>query len=182
MKFKNPTNGYIEETEGAWLWALLFGFFYFAIKGVWTHAIIGLMLAIPTWGLTWLIYPFFASSIMRKHYLRHGWVEIQHLPDRSLAIEQPKTHPKMIDPKGPSSLRRNRVIDKFIAFIVGLCFTTVGGYLAMGTIRTFWPVKDIGAVIKMLGTTTGFSGLGFIIIGTLILWNVLASSNKNAHI
>ncbi|MDP3013051.1 MAG: hypothetical protein Q8M92_02330 [Candidatus Subteraquimicrobiales bacterium] len=76
MKFQNPTNGYIEEVSSPGLWTFLCGFLYFAVKGVWTHAIAGLVLAIFTWGISWLIYPFFASSIMRTHYLRKGWVEI----------------------------------------------------------------------------------------------------------
>lgn len=77
MKFQNPSNGYVEEVSSvAWLWVLLFGVIYFAVKGVWTHAFAGLFLAIITGGISWLIYPFFASGIMRKHYLKRGWVEV----------------------------------------------------------------------------------------------------------
>ncbi len=61
----------------AWLWVLLFGFVYFAVKGVWTHAIAGLVLAFLTFGISWLIYPFFAGSIMRTNYLRKGWIQVQ---------------------------------------------------------------------------------------------------------
>jgi len=75
--FKNPSNGYIEEvSRDAWLWVLLFGCVYFAIKGVWTHAIAGFLLAICTCGTSWLIYPLFAADIMKRHYLRKGWVQI----------------------------------------------------------------------------------------------------------
>ena len=78
MKFKNALNGYIEEISPyAWLWVLLFGCFYFVIKGVWRHALVSFLCALFTGGISWLIYPFFASSIMRKHYLREGWVEIK---------------------------------------------------------------------------------------------------------
>jgi hypothetical protein len=77
MCFKNPQNGYTEGITGAGIWTLLFGCIYFAIKGVWTHAIAGLILAFMTMGISWLIYPFFASGIMRKHYLRKGWVEVK---------------------------------------------------------------------------------------------------------
>lgn len=77
MKFKNPSNDYIEEVSTvAWLWVLLFGVIYFAIKGVWTHVLIGFIFALLTAGISWLIYPFFASSIMRKHYLNKGWIEV----------------------------------------------------------------------------------------------------------
>ena len=76
MNFENPTNGYRESVSSPWLWVLLFGTFYFAVKGVWTHAIVSLVLALLTVGITWLIYPFFASGIMRRHYLSKGWKEV----------------------------------------------------------------------------------------------------------
>jgi hypothetical protein len=70
MRFENPSNGYVEEVTLAPLWCLLFGCIYFAVKGVLTHAVAALLLAFFTFGLSWLIYPFFASQIMRTHYLR----------------------------------------------------------------------------------------------------------------
>ena len=77
MKFKNPSNGYVEEVSAvAWLWVLLFGTIYFAVKGVWTHALVSLILAVLTAGISWLVYPFFASGMMRRHYLKKGWVEV----------------------------------------------------------------------------------------------------------
>jgi hypothetical protein len=77
MKFKNPQNGHIEEASGlAWLWVLLFGCFYFMFKGIWIHAIISFVVAIITVGLSWLVYPFFANSIVTKHYLNNGWIPV----------------------------------------------------------------------------------------------------------
>jgi hypothetical protein len=76
MKFKNPSNGYIEESDYIFLWTLLFGIFYFAYKGIWSHVFIGLLLGILTAGFSWLIYPFFSSAILEKHYLKNGWIEI----------------------------------------------------------------------------------------------------------
>lgn len=77
MKFKNPSNGYIEETPlYAWLWILLFGTLFFIVKGIWRHALISFLCALLTWGISCLVYPFFASNIMRKHYLRKGWIEV----------------------------------------------------------------------------------------------------------
>ena len=76
MKFKNPLNGYVEEVSSVWLWVLLFGTIYFAVKGVWTHALVSFVFALLTAGISWLIYPFFASGIMRKYYLKKGWVEV----------------------------------------------------------------------------------------------------------
>ena len=74
--FKNPTNGHTESVGPAWLWALLFGAFYFAYKGMWTHAIIGLILAIPTFGVSWVLYAVAAPSLLRKRYLHNGWLPI----------------------------------------------------------------------------------------------------------
>jgi hypothetical protein len=76
MKFENPQNGYTETVTFAFLWCLLFGCFYFAIKGVWGHALIAFVLALITGGLSWLIYPFFAKGIVAKSYLRRGWSEV----------------------------------------------------------------------------------------------------------
>lgn len=76
MKFRNPSNGYTKETSSlAWLWTLLFGSIYFAVKGIWPHVVASLFLGLLTCGISWLIYPFFASSIIRKNYLRRGWIE-----------------------------------------------------------------------------------------------------------
>lgn len=76
MKFKNPQNGFTEETNKSWLWALLFGCFYFAKHGVWPHVFISFFLAVFTGGISWLIYPFFTKDIIRKCYLKKGWIEI----------------------------------------------------------------------------------------------------------
>ena len=76
MKFQNPTNGFTETAGAPFLWCLLFGCFYFAFKGVWNHAVISFVVAILTVGLGWLIYPFFASGIVRSHYLRMGWQQV----------------------------------------------------------------------------------------------------------
>jgi hypothetical protein len=76
LQFQNPENGYIEEISDAPLWVFLLGFFYFAVKGVWNHAVASLLAALCTFGLSWLVYPFFANQIMRTHYLRKGWILI----------------------------------------------------------------------------------------------------------
>ncbi|WP_053951474.1 DUF2628 domain-containing protein [Candidatus Thioglobus autotrophicus] len=76
MKFQNKDNGYIEETSLTFLWVLFFGVFYFLYKKIWNHALISLGLAIITAGISWLIYPFFGKEIVRKHFLRNGWVEV----------------------------------------------------------------------------------------------------------
>jgi hypothetical protein len=78
-RFTNPSNSYTEEASGpfSWLWCLLFGFFYFAVKGNWKHAIISLLLAVVTGGISWLIYPFFVYGINRRFYQNRGWIQVE---------------------------------------------------------------------------------------------------------
>jgi len=71
MRFQNPANGYVEEVERPALWTFLFGGFYFAYHGIWTHFAISFCLAMLI--IPWLIYPFFAERIIEKHYGRIGW-------------------------------------------------------------------------------------------------------------
>lgn len=75
-RFRNPANGYEEEATSSWLWCLLFGPAYFALKGVWTHMVFAAALALVTAGISWVIYPFFAKDIIARNYLRRGWVPI----------------------------------------------------------------------------------------------------------
>jgi hypothetical protein len=86
-RFRNPSNGYEENVGAAWLWCLLLGPIYFVFKGIWSHAALSLLLVIATayvFPFPWFIYPFFANGIVRKHYLRDGWVaEVQDQPPRT---------------------------------------------------------------------------------------------------
>jgi hypothetical protein len=75
-RFRNLANGYEEEIGTPWLWCLLFGCIYFAVRGMWTHAVGAALLAIFTAGFSWLIYPFFARQIVETHYLRRGWLAV----------------------------------------------------------------------------------------------------------
>ena len=74
--YKNPANQYIEKVSYPGILTLFLGCFFFAFRGIWTHFVISLALAVMTFGLSWLIYPFFASGIVKKHYQRNGWTEI----------------------------------------------------------------------------------------------------------
>ena len=76
LRFQNPANGYTEQVGVPWVWCLLFGCIYFAVKGIWTHAVAALLLALLTAGFSWLVYPFFTRSIVEKHYLRSGWIPV----------------------------------------------------------------------------------------------------------
>ena len=78
MLFKHPSNDYTEEVAIGFYrsWVLLFGPVYWAVKGVWKHVVLYVFLFFPTAGLVHLAYPFFAKSILRKHYLQNGWIEV----------------------------------------------------------------------------------------------------------
>ena len=87
MKFKNPTNGHIEERNLTWLWTLLFGGFYFIINGLFIPLAVWVLIAIPLYvslgGAATLlmvvvnvIFAFMAGGMIRASYLRKGWVEV----------------------------------------------------------------------------------------------------------
>jgi hypothetical protein len=68
MFFQNRDNGYIEQVTMPRLSTLLFGPLYFASRGVWTHCVASLLLALCTGGVSWLLYPLAAAQIMETHY------------------------------------------------------------------------------------------------------------------
>lgn len=86
MPFRNPQNNYVEEgTTGiSWLWAFLWAPLYYAVKGIWPHAIFSFLLAWVlgpfTFGIAALIvgivYAFINKSVVRSHYLKKGWHEV----------------------------------------------------------------------------------------------------------
>lgn len=74
IRLKHPQSGYVEKIRAGRtvLMSLLFGPLYFAMRGVWGHALVGLCLSWMI--LPWLVYAFLAPSIIRRHYQRQGWV------------------------------------------------------------------------------------------------------------
>lgn len=78
MRFKHPTSGWEEKISNhCWLWALLFGPFYFAYMRMWMYLCIYLVLAAATGGVSTFIYPFFAKKSVMRHYMRRlGWVMV----------------------------------------------------------------------------------------------------------
>lgn len=76
-KFMNPANGYIERISGEdVLLTFFFGSFYLGFKGAWGQAFLSFFLAVFSCGLSWLIYPFFTKEILRRKYLREGWIPV----------------------------------------------------------------------------------------------------------
>ena len=86
-RFQNPANDYIEVGYTGWshLWAFFFTPLYYAVKGIWTHAIVSLILhltiGVSTLGIgsffIGLVYAFANPSIIRAYYLRKNWVEVE---------------------------------------------------------------------------------------------------------
>jgi hypothetical protein len=76
LELRNVRKNGFRRSTAHWFWCLLFGPGYFAYMGVWTQAAVSALLVIPTLGPSWLIYPFFARSLVRAYYLRRGWDDI----------------------------------------------------------------------------------------------------------
>ena len=76
--YEQPSNGYrVQVSDGAcFLWTLLFGGLFFLVRGSVRHFFIGFILGACTFGISWLIYPFFASGILRTMYLERGYREV----------------------------------------------------------------------------------------------------------
>jgi hypothetical protein len=75
LKLINPVNGARKNTL-PFLWTLLFGGFYFIANGMWGQSVIALFVSVITFGIGWLVYPFVAKSMVRRHYLKLGWLEV----------------------------------------------------------------------------------------------------------
>ena len=76
IKFENPQNGYAEnyDTIKSPIWCALFGPFYWLIRGNWFHAILSAIPAIFTYGLSNIVYAFFANKININDYGKKGWI------------------------------------------------------------------------------------------------------------
>ena len=80
MTFTRPSNGFTVRIQAPRFWTFLFGPLYFAVHGVWSHAFISFVVAVFTAGLSWLVYPWFAPSILERAYLRDGWLRKKKTP------------------------------------------------------------------------------------------------------
>jgi len=83
--FENPVNGYrvTVSDRSAFYCTLLFGGFYFLVRCSIRHFVIGLILGIFTFGLSWLFYPFFAARALRTMYYERGYIEVASEPSPS---------------------------------------------------------------------------------------------------
>jgi hypothetical protein len=85
-RFRNPANGYKESvTALSILGAFLFGPIWFAVQGLWAHAIIlvvgimllsGFFLFWPLLVVLWLLYALLAPVLLKRAFLRRGWERV----------------------------------------------------------------------------------------------------------
>jgi hypothetical protein len=87
--FEHPGNGYREAVPSrAWLWMMLFGVIYMAVRGLWRDLGFGLLFIIIAtlvfwpFGVVvafvfWIYYVLNATDTLRQNYLRRGWREVK---------------------------------------------------------------------------------------------------------
>jgi hypothetical protein len=71
------------QTYEGFSWPCFFaGGFWYVAKGMWGLGIFGLLLALVSYGLSWLVFPFFANGHYRKSVIKNGYIrEDQYDPD-----------------------------------------------------------------------------------------------------
>jgi len=76
IKFENPKNRYTESynTTKSPIWCALFGPFYWLVRRNWFHAVLSVVPAIFTYGLSNIVYAFFANKVNISDYGKKGWV------------------------------------------------------------------------------------------------------------
>ena len=86
----------------SWL-TLLFGFLVPLVRGHWTQALISLLLSGVTYGIYWLIYPFFVNYYYRKHLYNNGFrpIEIVGISEEEYEKRTGWRIVQSIDPREP---------------------------------------------------------------------------------
>lgn len=92
MIYRNPQNGHTEEVNGMTpIWAFLFGWIYLAVRGMWAHIAIQLLIivAAAATGLPglafvaaivlWLVYGFATPAILDNRYRHAGWQAVDEV-------------------------------------------------------------------------------------------------------
>ena len=127
--FRNPMNGYSEEvtTGSTWLWALLFGPFFYAAKGVWPHFV-----------LAWLVWP---------------WGPIAVLGAVAWAITQAFGIPTPAPKKGIPSPDGAGVVGLwFMAIVAGLYASRAAAIVEKSYARRGWLRVDRSAIAPELNS------------------------------
>ena len=82
-KAYHPVNDSTEEIWEGFSWPCLFcGFLWYMYKGMWGWGIIVLILAFGTFGISWLIFPFFANGQYAKSLLERGYLNEEQWSER----------------------------------------------------------------------------------------------------
>lgn len=83
----HPVNGSTEDIWEGFSWPCLFcGFLWYMYKGMWGWGIIAFILAFITFGVSWLIFPFFANGQYAKALLERGYLNEHQWHERARAI------------------------------------------------------------------------------------------------
>jgi len=74
-KLYHPLNNHPEEIYEGFSWpCLLFGFMWYLVKGMFGWAIINFLVAGFTFGISLLIFPFFANNHRKESLLKKGYL------------------------------------------------------------------------------------------------------------
>lgn len=73
MYYRDPHTGKVYTNNGACLWTLLFGGFYFLYKGMWKAAFLSLILSALSYGLAWPVIAFVSNVLVENFYLGKGY-------------------------------------------------------------------------------------------------------------
>jgi hypothetical protein len=88
-----PTNKQPETIYKGFSWpCLALGPIWFAVKGLWLWAVASSFIIFITFGISWLVFPFVANGIYRKHLLRNGWLDEEQAKSTAIGIDQPVGH------------------------------------------------------------------------------------------
>ena len=83
----HPVNGSTEDIWEGFSWPCLFcGFLWYMYKGMWGWGIFALILVFITFGISWLIFPFFANGQYAKALLERGYLNEHQWHERARAI------------------------------------------------------------------------------------------------
>ena len=74
--FYHPTNNHPVAVFEGFSWpCLLFGFFWYAYKGMWKWFILSLLIISFTGGIAWLVLPFFANGQHQNSLKTQGYLD-----------------------------------------------------------------------------------------------------------
>lgn len=67
-------NGVTKQVKKGFSWTMLFfGIFVPLVRGDWKYFLITLIAAIFSWGISWLVFPFFYNKLYLNDLLNNGY-------------------------------------------------------------------------------------------------------------